>query len=376
MHKLAEIHKFYKKIVIKIGTNLLADKHSGINISWVKAIANNVSFLKKKGKDIVIVTSGAIGAGVSILKLKERPKTVTGKQAVAAIGQPVLMDAYRDAFKKSGVIVGQVLLTKDDFVGRTRYVNAKNTFFELFRQGVVPVVNENDTVATEEIKLGDNDNLSALVANLIGADLLIVLTDKAGLYSDDPDLDEKAELIPVVKKITSDIEKLAKKSKSELSTGGMHTKIQAAKKCVSSGIAVIIADGKNPGIIKDIMEGHFKGTVFLPEESKLNLREKWIALISDSKGSIVVDDGAKEALLRKGRSLLPSGIVKVSGTFNATVTINVLDRNGKEIAKGISEYSSDDILKIMGKKSFEIENILHCKSCDEVIHRDNLVITK
>jgi glutamate 5-kinase len=374
MHRYKTILYAGNKIVIKVGTNLLADKEKGINLERIQDIAKNIASLQRLGKHIVLVSSGAIGAGVAALKMKERPKTIPEKQATAAIGQPLLMEAYENAFRKQECTIAQILLTKDDFTNRARYLNAKNTFSVLLDKGVVPVINENDTVAVEEIKLGDNDNLSALVANLIEADLLIILSDIDGLFSDDPTKNSKAELIPIVEKITPQIEKLAKSSKTELSTGGMITKIQAAKRCVSAGIAMIIANGKNPKALEEIFSGDFRGTLFLPAEKKLNVRKKWIGFVSHAHGYIIVDDGAKYALLKRQKSLLPSGILEVHGEFKAHDTISVRDIEGIEIAKGVTGFSSMDLGKIKGKKTSELEKILNCKSCDEVIHRDNLVL--
>lgn len=361
-------------IVIKIGTNLLADKLNGINVEHINNIVTGVKFLKSLGNHVALVSSGAIGAGVAALKLKERPKSIPEKQATAAIGQPLLMEAYEHAFRKAGFPIAQLLLTKDDFINRTRYVNAKNTFSVLFEKGAVPIINENDTVSVDEIKLGDNDNLSALVANLVEADLLIILTDIDGLYSDDPIRNSKAELIPLIEKITPHIEKLAKASGSELSTGGMKTKIQAAKRCVSAGTAVMIANGKHPHAIEEIFSGNFRGTLFLPEQNTLNDRKTWIGYISHAKGVVVVDEGAKGALLLKKKSLLPSGIVEILGEFKKKDTVTVRDTKGNDIARGISAYSSSELEKIMGKKTSELEKILHRKTVGEVIHRDNLVL--
>ena len=355
MHRLKNILNTRNKVVVKVGTNLLADKVKGINLDRIDEIVRGVSHLRSLGKHVALVTSGAIGAGVAALKLKERPKTIPEKQATAAIGQPLLMEAYEHAFRKQDCTIAQILLTKDDFVNRARYLNAKNTFSVLFEQGVVPIINENDTVAVEEIKLGDNDNLSALVANLIEADLLIILSDIDGLFSDDPTTNHKAELIPVVEKITAQIEKLAKSSGSELSIGGMITKIQAAKRCVSTGIAMIITNGKNPHALQDIFSGNFKGTLFLPADSTLNVRKKWIGFVSHSKGFVTVDDGAKMALMKKQKSLLPSGILEVHGEFKANDTISVQDTEGNVIAKGVTGFSSADLSKIKGRKTGEIE---------------------
>ena len=374
MHRYKTILRAGNKIVIKIGTNLLADKEEGINLERMNEIAKNVASLQRQGKHVVLVSSGAIGAGVAALKLKERPKTIPEKQATAAIGQPLLMEAYENAFRIQEYTIAQILLTKDDFTNRARYLNAKNTFSALLEKDVIPVVNENDTVAIEEIKLGDNDNLSALVANLIEADLLIILSDIDGLFSDDPTKNHNAELIPIVEKITPQLEKLAKSSKTELSTGGMITKIQAAKRCVSAGIAMIIANGKNSGVLDEIFSGNFRGTLFLPAEKKLNVRKKWIGFVSHTNGYIVVDDGAKNALLKRQKSLLPSGVLEVHGEFKAHDTISVRDREGTEIAKGVTGFSSMDLGKIKGKKTSELEKILNRTSCDEVIHRNNLVL--
>jgi glutamate 5-kinase len=374
MYRAQSILNSGKKIVIKIGTNLLADKEKGINLERINNIARSVSLIQSLGKHVVIVSSGAIGAGVAALNLKKRPKSIPEKQAAAAIGQPLLMEAYENAFREQGCTIAQILLTKDDFVSRPRYLNAKNTFSVLFEKGVVPIINENDTVAVEEIKLGDNDNLSAMVANLVEADLLIILSDINGLYSDDPTRNHKAELIPVVEKVNAQIEKLAKTSNTELSTGGMITKIQAAKRCVLSGIAVIITNGKNPKVLTEIFSGDFKGTLFLPADKKMNVRKKWIGFVSHPKGFLVVDDGAKNALLKKNKSLLPSGILEVHGEFKTNDTISVRSESNFEIARGVSGFSSTDLIKIKGRNTDEIEKILGHKLRDEVIHKDNLVL--
>ena len=374
MQRLKNILQQRNTIVIKIGTNLLADKITGIHRERLAAIAQSVTHLRALGKNVAIVTSGAIGAGVAALQLKERPKTMPEKQATAAIGQPLLMEAYETAFRAQRQVVAQLLLTKDDFTNRERYVNAKNTFEALFEHGIVPIINENDTVAIEEIKLGDNDNLSAMVATLIEADILLILSDIDGLYTDDPARNPDAELIHIVEKLTPQIERLAKKSKGELSTGGMVTKIQAAKKCVDAGIVMIIANGKNPETIKTLFEGTLHGTVFLPGSKKISVRKQWIGLFSHPDGSIVIDDGAKNALQKQQKSLLASGVTDVRGGFKAREIISVLALSGKEVGKGISAYSAAELGIIKGKKSSEIEKLLGRKAPAEVIHRDNLVV--
>lgn len=374
MHQLKKLLHDRNTIVIKIGTNILTDKLTGINRERIAGIAQSVAHLQSIGNRVALVSSGAIGAGVAALRLKVRPRTMPEKQATAAVGQPILMEAYQTAFQGQNRTVAQILLTKDDFVNRTRFLNARNTITALFERGIVPIINENDSVATEEIKLGDNDNLSALVANLIGADLLIILSDIDGLFSDDPSHNRNARLLPLVEEITAQIEKLAKKSSDELGTGGMITKIQAAKRCASSGIAMIITNGNHPRALLDVFSGDFKGTLFLPGGTRHNVRKKWIGFVSNAKGSVAVDSGARTALLKKQKSLLPSGILEVSGEFRANDTISVRDTEGEEIARGVTNYSSADLSRIRGKKSGEIQRILGRPSRDEVIHKNNLVI--
>jgi len=374
MHHVKEIFSSANRVVIKVGTNLLAHRVKGINRDRITAIAKSVSSFQAAGKQVAVVTSGAIGAGMLLLGLRDRPKAIPEKQAAAAIGQPILMEAYEKAFRENNCAIAQLLLTKDDFVNRFRYNNVQNTFAALFAKGIVPVVNENDTVAVEEIKLGDNDNLSALVANLVEADLLIILSDVDGLFSDDPSKNPDAKLIPVVDKFSPQLEKLAKKNRSELSTGGMITKIRAAKQCVSAGIAVIIANGTNPAVLDEIARGNYPGTLFLPAKNTLSVKKKWIGFVSDSKGSVVIDGGAKNALLTRQKSLLPSGVLEVRGEFKTADTISVVDTEGKEIARGVAAYASSDLNKIQGKRTTEIQKILNRKNGDEVIHRDNLVL--
>ena len=296
------------------------------------------------------------------------------KQATAAIGQPILMEAYEAAFRNHSRMVGQILLTKDDFVNRGRYLNARNTLSVLLEDDVVPIINENDSVSVEEIKLGDNDNLSAMVANLIEADLLIILSDIDGFYSDDPSRNLGAELIPVVETITPRMERQAKQSGGELGTGGMATKIQAARRCTSAGIAMIIANGGNPRVLQEIVSGEFRGTLFLPGASRLNVRKKWIGFVSNPRGSIRIDEGARTALTDHRKSLLPSGVLEVTGVFNAKDTISVLDVRGKEIARGVSGYSSAELATVMGRRTDDVEKVLGRRAHGEVIHKDNLVL--
>ncbi len=374
MHKLSEIVNNCGRVVVKIGSNLLASKASGINLSRVDAIAEALCYLQRKGKSVVLVSSGAQAAGVAALRLKEKPKAMAEKQAVAAVGQPLLMEAYEKAFRKQGKHIAQILLTNEDLSSKERFFNAKNTFGALLNKGIIPVVNENDTVAVEEIKVGDNDNLSAMVANLIEADLLILLSDIDGLYTDDPSKNRSAKLVPLVEKIDAGVERFAKKSGSELSTGGMFTKLQAAKKCVSSGIIMVICNGEEPGILKEIFEGTFKGTLFLPKKNAMTNKKSWMAFVANPKGFVVVDDGAKDALLNRAKSLLPSGVLDAGGDFRAGDTISVRDRLGFEIARGESACSKETMLIIRGCRTGEVGKRLPSCKIKEVIHRDNLVI--
>ncbi len=377
MPRRKEILEKSSTVVIKIGTSLLAEKATGINSESIDAIAKGVSFLRSAGKNVAIVSSGAISAGVAAVGLSNRPRSIPEKQATAAIGQPLLMEAYEKAFRRQRQPVAQILLTKDDFVNRGRYVNAKNTFVALFERGVVPIINENDTIAIDEIKFGDNDNLSAMVATLIEADVLIILSDVDGLYSDNPAHNPGAELIPVVEKITPQIERYARRTETQnivsLGTGGMVTKLQAARKCAEAGIAMIITNGKNSNAIREIFSGNFRGTLFLPSEKKLSGRKRWIGFVSHTAGTIVVDSGAKNALLIKHKSLLPSGIIEVHGKFEAGDVISISDFAGNEIGKGITSFSSAELRRIRGIKSDEVEAVLSRRAPAEVIHRDNLV---
>ena len=376
MQQLKNIILKRNTVVIKIGTNLLADKTRGIDTTRIDSIASSVCSLRASGKNVAIVSSGAIGAGVAAIGLKERPRSIPAKQATAAIGQPLLMEAYEKAFRKYNQPIAQLLLTKDDFSNRARFVNARNTFAALFENGVVPIINENDTVAVEEIKLGDNDNLSAMVATLIEAAMLIILSDVDGLYTADPSREPDAELLRVVEKITPQIERYAKKTTSELSTGGMSTKIQAAKRCVASGIAVVITNGANPDAVENVFAGNVAGTVFLPVDRTLSMRKQWIGFVSHTKGSLVVDEGAKLALVKRHKSLLPSGIMEVRGDFKARDIVSIVDSEGMGLGKGITAYSSAELSRIKGKKSAEAELILHRKVPAEVVHRNDLAPTE
>ena len=370
-----KVLKKVSRIVIKIGSGVLTTPdRSGLDDTVIEEITRQVSTLHKSGHETILVSSGAIAAGVKELNLKKTPVDIPHKQAAAAIGQSRLIGKYERHFKREGLNVAQILLTHDDLSNRIRYLNAKNTILTILSYKVIPIINENDTVAVDEIKFGDNDTLSAMVANLIEADLLIILSDVKGLYSADPKLDPAAELVPVVEKITNEIEVMAGDSRSATGVGGMVTKIQAAKRMSHSGIPTVIVDGKVNGIIEAIVKGEDVGTLFLPEEDKLGSKKYWIAYTLKSKGKIKVDDGAKNVLIADGKSLLPSGVVEIEGKFKSGDMVSCIDSRNREFARGLINYSSTELKKIRGKHSSEFEEILGYKMVDEAIHRDNLVI--
>jgi glutamate 5-kinase len=366
---LKNVHRF----VLKVGSRVLTAKGRTLSQAVFDRLSREVSAAKKKGFEAVIVSSGAIAAGMGRLGLQEKPKTMPQKQATAAIGQSRLMWNYEQAFGFFGEKVAQVLLTRDDLSNRNRYLNARNTLLTLLDLGVIPVINENDTVVVQEIKFGDNDNLSALVTNLVNADLLIILSDIDGLYDRDPRLHKTARLIPRVDQITPDMEKKATGTLSPFSIGGMVTKLQAARKAALFGIPTILANGLKDGILERILQGAEEGTLFTSEINKLTSRKHWIAFTLETAGKIFVDEGAKKAILQKGKSLLPSGVLGAEGKFSVGDPVALIDPAGNEFAKGLVNYGSSEISKIRGLKTTAIEGKLGYKYGDEVIHRDDLV---
>ena len=361
-----------QKIVVKVGTSTLTHKNGKLNLEQIERLVRQLSDLRNQGKDVVLVSSGAIGAGMGKLNLEERPKTIPEKQAVAAVGQGILLHIYEKIFAEYGQATAQLLLTKADLEHRQRFLNARNTLLTLLKLGVIPIVNENDTVAFEEIKFGDNDTLAALVGTLIDADLVILLTDIDGFYDGDPRKRKDAKRISVVETIDAQVESLAGSVGSKFGSGGMATKITAASIAVNAGIPLMIAHGAESHIIRKLTGGEAVGTLFLPIEMKPHLRKKWIAFGSHVGGRLVVDDGAKDALIHKGKSLLPSGITAVEGDFAAGDVVEIVDGQGREFARGISNYSWMELHKIKGQKSKDICPILGYKDYDEAIHRDNL----
>ncbi|KUG22855.1 glutamate 5-kinase / rna-binding c-terminal domain pua [hydrocarbon metagenome] len=364
-----------KTILIKVGSAVLTGS-DGLDLKIIDSLVREMSCLAEAGHSIVLVTSGAIASGKHRLKITENLKSMPEKQAAAAIGQGRLMRIYSKSFEKNGHYVAQILLTLSDLTDRQRYLNIRNTLSTLIEWKTIPIINENDTVAVDEIKFGDNDNLAAMIANVIEADLFINLTSTDGLYDCNPTVSKKAKLIRVVNEISEDIESAATGETSSAGTGGMKSKIQAAKKVTAIGIPCIIAPGKKKNVLTEIMAGTEIGTLFLPMADRLNSKKYWIAFTLRTSGKLTIDEGAKKALLEKGKSLLPSGIVDVEGDFNLGDPVVCVDRKGVILAKGLVNFSSAEISKIKGLKTSQINQVLGHKDYDEVIHRDNLAITK
>ncbi|MBW1841637.1 MAG: glutamate 5-kinase [Deltaproteobacteria bacterium] len=363
-----------KRVVVKVGSGVLT-RDDGLNLRAVKSISRQICRLIDDGLEVILVTSGAMASGVKKIGLPGRPDEIPKRQAVAAVGQAGLIMEYEKAFAQYNRKVAQILLTSEDLDNRVRYLNARNTLHTLLSWEVVPIINENDTVMVEEIKVGDNDNLAAMITLLMDADILINLTDIDGLYTKDPRTQTDAELIPVVTHIRKNIEKIAGDIPGALGTGGMLSKVKAAKKVTSAGIPMVISEGEKTDILVKLFSGEEHGTYFVPKTKKIKSRKCWIAFTLKSKGVIVVDDGAATAILKKGKSLLPSGIVAVEGEFSVGAPVECRKRDSEPVGKGLVNYSSADVRRIMGLRSSKIKERLGYKPYDEVIHRDNLVIT-
>ncbi len=353
MKSREEILKKVKRIVVKIGTGLLTDDHNQLNLQRIEALASQVVNLRTLGKEIIIVSSGSIGAGMGTLGIKARPKKLPTLQACAAIGQSKLMAVYADVFQRSDVIVGQVLLIHDDLRSRVRHLNARHTLQALLESDVLPIINENDTVAVDEIRFGDNDFLGALAATLIDADLYVILSHVEGLLSRG-----SKEPLPVVSEITHEIEQLAGGTNRSTSVGGMTSKIQAAKVVMRAGIPMMIANGERPSVLSELIKGEEIGTLFLPRGKRLASRKRWIAFFQRPVGTMKVDDGARVALVTSGKSLLTRGVIEVEGNFRDGDVIRICDPHGVEFARGISRVGMEDINKANGV----------------VVHCDDLVI--
>ncbi|WP_297861772.1 glutamate 5-kinase [uncultured Acidaminococcus sp.] len=364
-----------KRVVVKVGTSTITYPNGKINYEKIEKLARIMTDLQNQGKEMILVSSGAGAAGVGRLGLDAKPSTIPGKQACAAVGQGILMHIYERLFGEYGQVVAQVLLTKADMVNRHSYANARNALQEMISWGVIPIINENDVVAIDEFKIGDNDNLSALVASLADADLDILLSDIDGLYTANPKTHPEAKLVSVVEEVTPAIEATAGGVGSKNATGGMLTKLQAAKNAMSAGIALVIANGENLEVLRQIMKGEPVGTLFVPRENHLRFRNQWLAFGSKISGKLIVDDGLAKALRQKGScSILPVGIARVEGNFDSGDTVSVLDQEGHELARGMTNYSAEDLDLIKGCKTSQIEEKIGYKHYDEVIHRDNLVV--
>jgi glutamate 5-kinase len=363
-----------RRIVVKVGSSILASVEKGLHHEVFSHLAKEISDLKRQGYEIVLVSSGAIAAGMEKMGYKTRPQAITLKQATAAVGQTRLMNIYETYFSRFQQMVAQVLLTHDDLSHRRRFLNARNTLLTLLELGIIPIINENDTVVVDEIKFGDNDNLSALITNLIGADLLIILTDIEGLCDSDPRVNPNARCIPLVEDTDVDMGGIVGETKSEMSVGGMISKIQAARKASRFGIPTVVARGTKEGVLHQILKGKEIGTLILSKGEALSSRKHWIAFNPKPKGDVTVDDGAKKAIVQKGKSLLPSGVVKIKGSFDRGDLVTCLGPRGKEFARGLVNYSATELEKIKGQRSDQIESILGYKYSDEVIHRNDLAI--
>ena len=362
-------------IVIKIGTSSLTQGTGKIAIATIASLVETLTELRSLGHHVVLVSSGAVGVGCARLNLTERPRKIALKQAVAAVGQGRLMRIYDDLFSSLSQPIAQILLTRRELMERNSYVNASNTFQELLDLGVIPIVNENDTIAIDELKFGDNDTLSALVASLIKADWLFILTDVDRLYSADPRTVPDAQPIELVS--SQEFKQLqieAGGSGSGWGTGGMATKLSAARIATSSGVTTVITQGKQPQNIVKILQGAALGTKFEPQAQTDNARKRWIANGLLPMGKLYLDEGAVKAVIKQGKSLLPAGIIKVDGEFMATDAVQICDREGKEVARGLVNYSNTEIDQIKGQHSAKISLILGYSGADTIVHRNNLVM--
>ncbi|WP_034764270.1 glutamate 5-kinase [Chrysiogenes arsenatis] len=372
MEHLAQTVRDAQRIVIKVGSNILLAENR-LNLPFLYTLAEDIHELRKSGKSVLLVTSGSVATGMAKFGTTERPKDLPTKQAYAAVGQMSLMWEYERAFRVYGIPIAQVLLTRDDLESRKRYLNSQNTLLALFDLDVLPIVNENDTVVTDEIRFGDNDTLSAMVAGVVKADVNIILSDIDGFYTANPQLDPNAEFLPLITKIDSKVEAMAGLSTSSVGTGGMVTKISAARKCINAGIDMIITSGRTNHPISRLLQGA-RGTLFRASIDKVSARKRWILQTLKSHGSLIIDSGAEAALMRKEASLLPIGVKAISGEFERGECVQVHSQNGTLLAKGLVSYSSEEARQIYGRKSSEIETILGYVFHKEMIHKDNLVI--
>ncbi len=362
-----------KRVVVKVGSAIITAE-DGMNLTVVKNLAKEIAFLHGSGREVILITSGAVAAGRRKINMDRANLSIKEKQALAAIGQTCLMNNYDEAFDIYGKKIAQILLTHSDLSDRKRYLNVRNTILTLFKFGVIPVINENDTVSTNELKFSDNDNLGALVANLIEADMFLCLTDVDALYDSNPQTDPQAKPLYTVTEVTPEIEAMAGNSKSALGTGGMQSKISAAKMVAAGGGSSFIGSGKQNNILQHLFSGEMVGTFFLPKKEKMKSRKRWIAYVLKTKGTLILDKGACAAVSKNGKSLLPTGIIRIEGKFKVGDSVVCLREDGKRIAVGLSNFNSEELSKIKGLRTDKIEQVLGYKEFDEVLHRNNLVV--
>ena len=364
-----------EKIVIKLGSSIVTNDGRGLDEKCLSSLIKQIAILNSHKKKIVLVSSGAIAAGLKKLKIKKRPNALSELQSAAAVGQMDLVQVYERLFSQNNLIAAQVLLTHDDLSDRTRYLNARSTICSLISDKVIPVINENDTVATDEIRFGDNDNLAAMVSNLVEADCLLLLTDEKGLYTEDPKKNNKAELIKSAFVDDKQLDKIASGTFSDVGTGGMTTKIEAARRAALSGTHTIIASGKSKNILESLYIKNNLGTFLRSRELKLVARKKWLADNLKSNGKLFIDEGAVNAVMKDGKSLLSVGVLSIEGKFDRGEVVDCFDGLGKKIARGLVNYNSVEVKKILGQSSDKIESILGYINESNLIHRNNLVIT-
>ncbi len=362
------------RIVVKVGTSTLAYGPGRLNLLRMERLVREIVDLANQGKEVLLVSSGAIAAGLGRIGSREKPASIPQKQAVAAIGQGMLMHVYEKIFSEYGKVTGQVLLTKENAVRYHQYIHSRNALLALLGMGVIPVINENDAVAVDEIRIGDNDSLSAMVATLVDADALILLSDIDGLYTANPQQHADAKIMDEVAEITPDIERIAGGSGSRMGTGGMITKIDAAKVAMSAGVTMVIAQGSQEGILHRILSGDPVGTLFPAKPSHLKLRKSWLAFGKQLDGDILVDEGCVHALKNQGSSILAAGVVDCEGDFAAGNTVRVLGPNKQEIARGIVNYNKVTLKRILGRQTKEFSDLIQGEIHEEVIHRDNMVL--
>ncbi len=363
-----------KRIVVKIGSSSLTHETGRLDLGGIEHYVRELSDLRASGREVVLVSSGAVAAGMGKLGLAARPSTIPEKQAVAAVGQGALIHIYAKIFAEYSQTVAQVLLTREDSVGRDRCLNSRNTLLTLISMGVIPIINENDAVAIDELKIGDNDSLSAMVASLIDADLLVILSDIDGLYDSNPALNPQARMLSEVAEISQEIEASCGGAGSQRGTGGMYTKVQAAKIATSSGIPMLIANSKEPSVLRRLLAAEDLGTLFLARENAHHFKKRWISFGAKVEGKLHVDSGCEGSILLKGKSLLPAGLCSVEGDFSQGAVVSVHSLSGRELGRGMVNYGSAELERIKGHKSEEIAGILGEKTYDEVIHRDHLAL--